>query len=51
MEGELTLKIHEHLEQGSTDWLEARRGLMTASELNLILTPTLKIAMEGGADA
>jgi len=44
MEGELTLKIHEHLEQGSTDWLEARRGLMTASELNLILTPTLKIA-------
>lgn len=38
------LTIHETLEQGSDDWLEARRGLITASELNLILTPTLKIA-------
>lgn len=38
------LTIHETLEQGGDEWLEARRGLITASELNLILTPTLKIA-------
>lgn len=34
--------IHEDLEQGSSEWLAARRGLMTASEMNLVLTPTLK---------
>ena len=34
--------IHEGLEQGTTEWLAARRGLMTASEMNLVLTPTLK---------
>ena len=34
--------IHEDLEQGSPEWLAARRGLMTASEMNLVLTPTLK---------
>jgi hypothetical protein len=33
--------IHEDLEQGSPEWLAARRGLMTASEMNLVLTPTL----------
>lgn len=40
----MTLTIYDELEQGSDEWLEARRGLITASELNLILTPTLKIA-------
>lgn len=40
----MTLTIHETLEQGSTDWHAARCGLMTCSELNLILTPTLKLA-------
>ena len=40
----MTLTIHETLEQGSDQWFEARRGLMSASELNLILTPTLKLA-------
>src|SRR5690606_12271242 len=40
----MTLTIHNELEQGSDEWLEVRRGLITASELNLILTPTLKIA-------
>jgi predicted phage-related endonuclease len=30
--------------QGSDEWLEARRGLLTASEMHLILTPTLKVA-------
>lgn len=38
------LTIHKTLEQGSEAWLEARRGLMTASELSLVLTPQLKIA-------
>lgn len=36
--------IHANLEQGSDAWLEARRGILTASEMKLILTPTLKIA-------
>lgn len=35
---------HENLVQGSDEWLEARRGILTASEVKLILTPTLKIA-------
>tara|TARA_R110000782_G_scaffold2628_6_gene9983 strand:- start:959 stop:1654 length:696 start_codon:yes stop_codon:yes gene_type:complete len=34
--------IHNDLEQGTPEWLAARRGLMTASEMNLVLTPTLK---------
>ena len=40
----MTLKIYDDLLQGSTEWLEARRGLICASEMNLILTPTLKLA-------
>jgi len=32
------------LMQGSDEWFAARRGLMTASEMSLVLTPTLKIA-------
>jgi predicted phage-related endonuclease len=32
------------LVQGSDEWLAARLGLITASEMKLILTPTLKIA-------
>lgn len=32
------------LAQGSPDWLAARCGLLTASEMKLILTPTLKTA-------
>lgn len=35
---------HTDLEQGSDAWLAARCGLLTASEMKLILTPTLKIA-------
>jgi hypothetical protein len=30
--------------QGSDEWLAARRGILTASEIKLILTPTLKVA-------
>ena len=32
------------LEQGSDEWLAARCGLLTASEMKLIVTPTLKAA-------
>jgi len=38
------IKYHDHLIQGSTEWLEARLGLITASEMKFILTPTLKLA-------
>lgn len=30
--------------QGSDEWFEARRGMLTASEMHLIVTPTLKQA-------
>ena len=30
--------------QGSEEWLQARCGLLTASEMKLIITPTLKVA-------
>lgn len=35
---------HEELTQGSDEWRAARCGLLTASEMHLIVTPTLKIA-------
>lgn len=35
---------HEQYEQGSIQWLQARCGLLTASEMKLVLTPTLKVA-------
>lgn len=37
------ITIH-NIEQGSDEWLELRLGILTASEVKLILTPTLKIA-------
>jgi hypothetical protein len=37
-------QIHCEFEQGSERWMEARCGLLTASEFDRILTPTLKIA-------
>jgi hypothetical protein len=36
--------IHCDFDQGSQRWLEARCGMLTASEFDRILTPTLKIA-------
>jgi hypothetical protein len=36
--------IHREFEQGSDHWLQARCGLLTASEFDRIITPTLKIA-------
>lgn len=38
------IKYHENLIQGSDEWRAARCGLLTASEMKLIITPTLKIA-------
>lgn len=38
------IRYHDDLIQGSDEWLAARCGLITASEMKLILTPTLKIA-------
>lgn len=40
----MTITHHDDLIQGSDEWLAARNGLLTASEMKLILTPTLRIA-------
>jgi predicted phage-related endonuclease len=40
----MTITIHDAFEQGSQQWLDARCGLLTASEVKLILSPTLKVA-------
>jgi len=40
----VTIKIHDDLVQGSEEWMAARCGLLTCSEVKLILTPTLKVA-------
>lgn len=40
----MTVKIHEAFDQGSEEWLQARCGVLTASEMKLIVTPTLKPA-------
>jgi predicted phage-related endonuclease len=38
------LQIHCDYDQGSIKWLEARCGMLTASEFDRIITPTLKVA-------
>ncbi len=38
------IKIHADMIQGSDEWRDARCGLLTASEMHLIITPTLKVA-------
>jgi predicted phage-related endonuclease len=38
------ITYHTELVQGSDEWLAARCGILTASEMKLILTPTLKVA-------
>ena len=40
----MTIVYHDDLEQGSDEWLMQRMGGLTASEVKLILTPTLKTA-------
>lgn len=38
------IKHHANIEQGTPEWLALRRGILTASEMHLIITPTLKVA-------
>ena len=38
------ITYHTDIEQGSDEWLDLRRGILCASEVKHILTPTLKIA-------
>ncbi|APX66296.1 YqaJ-like viral recombinase [Sphingomonas sp. LK11] len=40
----MTITYHDAVEQGSEEWLQLRCGVLTASEVKLILTPTLKVA-------
>jgi len=40
----MTITIHTDYVQGSEEWYAARCGLLTASEMKLIITPTLKVA-------
>jgi predicted phage-related endonuclease len=38
------IEYHYDVEQGSDEWHDLRCGILTASEVKLILTPTLKVA-------
>lgn len=38
------VSYYMHLYQGTDEWMKLRLGLLTASEMKLVLTPTLKIA-------
>lgn len=40
----MAIEYHNDLIQGTDEWHDARCGLLTASEVKLILTPTLKVA-------
>jgi YqaJ-like viral recombinase domain len=40
----MTIRYYPELIQGSDEWLAARCGLLTSSEMKLILTPALKVA-------
>lgn len=39
----MTIQYHDVL-QGSDEWAELRTGILTASEVKLVITPTLKVA-------
>jgi predicted phage-related endonuclease len=47
----MTITIHRDLLQGSDEWLQARCGILTASEMCRIITPTLKVAKNDKASA
>ena len=40
----MTLTIFSELEQGSDEWVAARCGVLTASQIGKLITPTLKVA-------
>jgi len=45
----MTVTIYRKLEQGSEEWLQARCGLVTASTIGRLITPTLKVADNEGS--
>lgn len=47
----MTITYHPHVEQGSEEWLQLRAGIITASEVKNILTPTLMVANNDKARA
>lgn len=42
----MTLKTFDHLEQGSTEWLDARRGMLTASTIGSLVGERTLTAVE-----
>lgn len=40
----MTLTIHDNVEQSTPEWHDLRRGIVTASVVGKLLTPTLKVA-------
>jgi putative phage-type endonuclease len=40
----MTLTTYDQLEQGSEEWFAVRRGIVTASVVGKLITPTLKVA-------
>lgn len=40
----MTLTTYPELEQGSEQWVQARCGVLTASQIHKLITPTLKVA-------
>lgn len=40
----MSLTIHDELTQGTTEWLDQRRGMVTASVVGNLITPTLRVA-------
>ena len=47
----MSVTLHRDLVQGTQQWLDARRGMLTASEMSRIITPTLKVANNGDSRA
>lgn len=45
------MKIHNEFGQGSQAWLEARAGLVTASEADALVSPTYKVRDSEGVEA
>ena len=40
----MTIQYYPEIEQGTEEWHDLRRGVLTSSHVKLILTPTLKVA-------
>jgi len=38
------VSVHADIEQGTVEWFELRRGIVTASVMGKLVTPTLKVA-------